>query len=72
LPVSPSDVTVLNQDGFILAMVAHPFEEDPSSQERQLQGLDVNPDSILVPGECPQSVGDESSKEAIEVEEEED
>lgn len=68
--IAPCDVALLYKDGFILAVVSDAFEEDPTSEKRYLQRLYVDPDFEFTPRVGSDSVGNESSKDAVEVEEE--
>ena len=51
-------------------MITYTLEEDPTSQQTDLQGGDVDVGAILVP--CPRTDGiaDDSGEQAVEVEEE--
>lgn len=62
----------MNQDCLVIAVITKSLEEDPPSQERYLKRLDVDVNSMYMP--CPESKkkGDESGKDSIEVEEEEE
>ena len=67
-PVPPSDVTIMNDDALVLPMVSNAFEEYSTSQWRELQSLDADVGSIIVPGICPNSISNEAREKAIEVE----
>lgn len=53
-------------------MVSYVLEKYATAEKRDLEGLDVDVRVVLVPGVCPDAIGDKRSKETIEVEEEED
>lgn len=55
---------------FVPAMVAYVFEENSAREERYLQRLNINVDSIIVPRVGPYSVDHEAGKQAIEEEKE--
>jgi len=71
-PVSPRNVSVLNQDCFIFTVITQAFEEDPTSQGRDLKRLDVQVNAEVVPCVYSDRVRDQARYNTIEVEEEED
>lgn len=53
-------------------MVAYAFEEDATCQWRELESMDLNVDSIIVPCVKSYSVGYEASDEPVEIGKEKD
>ena len=53
-------------------MIFEAFEENPPSQQRYLQRLNINIHPVFVPCPCSKTVGYKGRKEAVEVEEEEE
>lgn len=62
----------MNDDGFIMSMIAQLLEEDSSSKQRYLQCLYVYIRSEVAPCVCAYAVRDECREKSIEVAEEED
>lgn len=62
----------MDQNGFIVAVVSDPFEEDSSSQEGYLQSLNIYVNSVFMPGPCSEAVRYESRKEPIKVKKKEE
>ena len=71
-PVSPSNVTIMHNDSLILRVVPCAFEEKPTSQQGDLQSLNTDVGSIVVPEICSNAIDDQACEEAIEVKEKED
>lgn len=70
-PITPCNVTAVDVDCLVIPMVSHTFEEHSACQERNLQSFDVDINAKLVPGVQSYGIGDKGTKEAIEVEKEE-
>jgi hypothetical protein len=66
-PVSPGYVPVLHQDGFVAAVVSKAREEDAAGEQGYLEGLDIDVNSVEVPGVCSDSPGNNGRKYAVEV-----
>lgn len=62
----------MNEYSFVVSMVAKAFEEYPTRQRRDLQSFNVDIDAEFVPCQKANEVGDEGSKESVEVEEKEE
>jgi hypothetical protein len=60
------------EDGLIIPMISKTFEEDSASQERYLQGLDIYVHTVFVPSPKSNSIGDESRKDSVEIEQKEE
>ena len=67
-PVIPSYVAVVYKYGLVVAVVADVFEEDAATEERDLEGLDVDVGAVCAPCVGSDGVGHEGGKQAIEVE----
>lgn len=65
-PISPSDIAIMNQYGFVMTMISQPFEKDPPPKQRELKGLDVNVHSIFMPCVYPNRVGQQTCEQSIE------
>jgi hypothetical protein len=61
-------VAVLHQDGLIVPVVSEARKEYAAGKQGDLEGLDVNVDSVLVPGVCSYSPGNDGGEDAVEVE----
>jgi hypothetical protein len=53
-------------------MISEAFEENPPSQQRYLQRLNINVDPVFMPCPRPETVGYKGREEAVEVEEKEE
>jgi hypothetical protein len=53
-------------------MVADSLEEDATTKQGYLEGLDINIDTEFVPGVGTKAVGNEGCEQPVEVEEEEE
>jgi len=62
----------VDQDCLVVPMISEPLEENPPSQQRYLQRLNINVDPVFVPCPCSETVGYKGRKEAVEVEEKEE
>jgi hypothetical protein len=62
----------MDQNGLIVAVISEALEEDSPTQERYLECLDIDVQSVFMPCPSSQTVGYESCKESIEIEEEEE
>lgn len=71
-PVVPRDIAAMDQYGLVMTMISYVLEKNATSEGRDLQGLDVDVGAVYAPGVCANAVGNESRKETVEVEEEED
>jgi len=49
-PVVPCDVSTMDQDRLVVAVVPYVFEEDATAQKRYLEGLDVDVGMVCAPG----------------------
>lgn len=63
---------LIHQDRYIVCVVSYTFEEDPSSQQANLKGRDVDVGAIFVPRPGSNAVCYHRRKQSIEVEEEEE
>jgi hypothetical protein len=61
-------VAVLHQDGLIIAVISKAREEYAAGKEGDLEGLDVDVDSVLVPSVRSYSPGNDGGEDAVEVE----
>lgn len=61
----------MDQDSFVHSMVSDTFEEDPPSEQRDLESMDIDIGAIIVPCIRSYTIGDEGREKAIEVEQEE-
>lgn len=71
-PVTPSDVTAMDVDGFVVSMVADAFEKDPTGKKGDLKSLDIKVDTQRVPGVEANGIRQEGGEEAVKVKEEEE
>ena len=62
----------MDQHGLVFTVVAQALEEQTTCQQRELKRLNINTDTIAVPGIRSDPVRDKVSEEAIEVEQEQD
>jgi hypothetical protein len=60
-------VTVLHQDGLVVAVVSEAREKDAAGEQGDLEGLDVDVDSVLMPCVCPYDPGNDGRKDSVEV-----
>ena len=49
-PITPSNISMLDQEGFVRSMISKAREEHSPGQERNLNRFDVDVDSICAPG----------------------
>ena len=71
-PVPPCNIAAVHQNSLVVSMVPKTLEKHPPTEERDLEGLYVNPNAVFMPSICTNAVRDQSSKKTVEVEEEEE
>lgn len=62
----------MDQHGLVLTVVVQAFEEYTTGQQGELKRLEIDTDSIAVPGIGSNPVRDKAREEAIEIEQEQD
>lgn len=55
-PIPPCNIAIMYQYGLILTVVAQAFEEYTTREKGELKRLDINVDTIAVPGICSDPV----------------
>ena len=64
-------MSVLHQDSLIIAVISKPGEEDTTTEQGYLKGLDVDINSVLVPRPRSDRPREGCREESVEVEKEE-
>jgi len=62
----------MDKDCLIVTVIFDAFEEETSTERRELKGSDIDVDSKLVPCVCAYGVREDSRNQAIEVKDEEE
>ena len=62
----------MDQHGLVSTVVVQAFEEHTTGQQGELKRLEINTDSIAVPGIGSNPVRDKAREEAIEIEQKQD
>jgi hypothetical protein len=62
----------VDQNSLIVAIISEARKEYSSTQKGDLEGFDVDVHAVFMPRPSSQTIGDESRKDSIEIEQEEE